>query len=481
MPSVNLYCEDESGGIHPTRLCIKDASGYCIIPEQAFEWSNHRLETRKEVCLSYTRGSHEADRHFYSNGKSCFNLPPGDYTFQAWRSSSCSEPVRVLVGEIPQDIRLKTATRHDLHKQGWRSADLHLHLPRGKEEDEQLLTLLNAENLDFGFTLHFVEFGSSREVLSRGDFSKPQVEKNGSRIVQGEEFRCNEKGHLVFPLLTELIEPVTVDTETPLLPFISIARQDKCPVIIAHSLYGREALVDVFAGECRLVEIIQWNQFAAPELWYDVLNCGIPVFLAAGTDFPLRGLPGSDRVYALPDDPDCPRSFLKALGEGKAFATTGPLIFLRSGTKNTGDTIRARAGETVEFEISVESDYPIGQIELLQNGTVMEQIRTSEKKFKSSFQFKAKKSSWFAVRVDDKGKAPLRQIAHTNPLFVSVGGKPVFDPESALRCRERIQGSMLALKELVDIGIDSHPFFFPYRDSIEGLDLLYEEFSKGAL
>src|SRR5438128_5882567 len=83
-------------------------------------------------------------------------------------------------------------------------------------------------------------------------------------------------------------------------------------------------------------------------VWYRLLDCGLRLPVGAGTDAmanyaSLRGPVGLNRVYVKAQGALSRESFLAALKAGRTFATNGPLVGLRVGTAEPGDTLELPA------------------------------------------------------------------------------------------------------------------------------------------
>ena len=71
-------------------------------------------------------------------------------------------------------------------------------------------------------------------------------------------------------------------------------------------------------------------------------------------------------------------------------------------------------------------------MELIVNGVAVDktEINADGSWNDVSFKYEIKKSSWVALRI--------YQSSHTNPVFVSVGGKPIIIKKSAEWCRKAV-------------------------------------------
>ncbi|MBL8853417.1 MAG: CehA/McbA family metallohydrolase [Planctomycetaceae bacterium] len=152
----------------------------------------------------------------------------------------------------------------------------------------------------------------------------------------------------------------------------------------------------------------EWN------IWYHVLNCGIPVVASGETDFPcITGeRVGLGRVYvSLPgvlnyDD------WVEALRRGESYVSDGS-AHLPNFQRNEDGT----------FSVDVaarKAGFPDIDVELIANGYPIEVQKVKANGTLQTLTFAAPKleqSSWLAVRVFPS--------AHTNPIWVKINDKPV--------------------------------------------------------
>ena len=85
-------------------------------------------------------------------------------------------------------------------------------------------------------------------------------------------------------------------------------------------------------GPQKLLSFIEVLQFEYPhyEVWYQLLNLGIPLAPTAGTDFPCGpwSVPGRERFYTRVDGELTRQSWLEGIRKGSTFVTNGPLLQL---------------------------------------------------------------------------------------------------------------------------------------------------------
>jgi hypothetical protein len=170
-------------------------------------------------------------------------------------------------------------------------------------------------------------------------------------------------------------------------------------------------------------------------MWYHTLNCGYRVRASGETDFPcISGARvGMGRVYVKISGKLNYEDWCEGIREGRSYVsdgtshlmefaaattagaqTTVPLGIDGSDLKlNKPATIRLTAkvaarleGRTVPVEAVVNA-YPAARQEIVADGSIQE----------VSFDVPIERSSWVALR--------LYPNAHTNPVFVTVGNRPI--------------------------------------------------------
>ncbi|MCK4965921.1 CehA/McbA family metallohydrolase, partial [bacterium] len=192
-------------------------------------------------------------------------------------------------------------------------------------------------------------------------------------------------------------------------------------------------------------------------LWYRILNCGFKIPALAGTDLGSNRVNiGANRVYAYVEDAFTYENWIAALRAGKGFITNSPFLFLRVNDRMPGDSIHLKKGESVNIKTDVWCQFPLDRLEIIVNGEVVAEHFISREKEHSSLSLKytPKESCWITARAYESplpykkrgvsfsqnrfrgyGPTPLNSyygteapevpFAHTNPLYVTVGGKPI--------------------------------------------------------
>ncbi|SMD13911.1 CehA/McbA family metallohydrolase [Sporomusa malonica] len=153
-------------------------------------------------------------------------------------------------------------------------------------------------------------------------------------------------------------------------------------------------------------------------------NKGIKKYLSAGSDQHdvTSGLyPGIIRMYAHMDGNVTTKKYLKALKEGHAYVTMGP-IFTPAPNTMFGSTQKVKAGSQYTLNTEIQAVNGLTRIDVYCEGKVIESKEFNDTKdvVKYMLNVKPTKSTWYSfVAVDRKGL-----YAVTNPIWVNVTGAP---------------------------------------------------------
>ena len=389
----------------------------------------------------------------------------------------------------PDELSFKLDRWIDPSKFGWYSGDHHVHAagcshyqnPAEGVLPKDMMRQIVGEKLNVGAVLTWgPDYYYQKQFFSGNDdpLSLPNEKMHYDLEVSG--FPSSHAGHLVLLGLKEQDYPHTrkiEDWPTWDLPILKWAKQQGAVVGFAHSGWGlqvsdralpsfdmpgfdgigaNEYIVDVTepdtvdfisAGDTPFV----WEL----SIWYHTLNVGFRTRIAGETDFPCitDDRVGRGRSYVKVDGPLTYASWLSGLKAGRSYVSDGrahlmdftvngvevgthgseaplssagiahasvrvaalldslphPEIQALSYDQEPYWTIeRARVGESREVPV-----------ELVVNGVVAarKQVIADGAVHDISFDVPISQSSWVAVRI--------LASAHTNPIFVTVAGKPI--------------------------------------------------------
>jgi len=425
----------------------------------------------------------------YRHDGQTISLPEGQFTVTASRGPEyVPQTKRFSVGGASELI-FQLLRWIDPSQYGWYSGDHHIHSagcshyenPTEGVRPEDMWPQIDGEALNLASVLTWgPSYYFQKQFFSGVDhpLSTPSRLMHYDLEVSG--FPSSHAGHLVLLGLKDQDYPGTKrleDWPTWDLPILKWARAQGSVVGFAHSGWGLEVksrelpnydmpgfdgiganefIVDVThpdtvdfisAGDTPYV----WEL----NIWYHTLNAGFRTRISGETDFPCitDDKVGLARSYAKVDGPLTYRKWLDSVRDGRSYVSDGKthlmdfavngtpagtaasevklsapgrvkvavtaaanldvhpndaLRQLRYDEKPYWDIERARIGSSREVPVEVIVN---GQRAAVQNLLADGKIRTL------SFDVPVERSSWIAVRV--------LPSAHTNPVFVVVGGQPV--------------------------------------------------------
>lgn len=368
-----------------------------------------------------------------------------------------------------QTFKLRRWT--DMAGHGWMNGDTHVHfLPldqchwQMRAEDLEVLNLLTSD-----FTNDVEKFTGELDPVSTP----------GHWVYVGQEFRDWQQGHINLLRLRKLVEPVEpfggIFREWSYRTFTvaSAAREAKAQgaaVTWAHfgDIPGTESPIDFALGLIDAVDLItQSDPFKVPyhwppwkmeppvhlpelpalsgmELYYQYLNAGFRIPLAAGTDKMSERIPvGSSRLYVKVDGPQDFDAWVDGVKAGNGFITNGPMLTFSVDDHASGEVIEFNEAKQVVARGTARSMHPFSRLQIVVNGRVVAEVRNPTQNadgiYEASINFPIglKESAWIASRVAatpglDEPILPRRMtvFAHANPIYFLKDGQRVRMQES---------------------------------------------------
>ena len=405
--------------------------------------------------------SESSEQYFHASGTFELDLPAGETLIEAARGPEYELAHQTIDLRRPAQVRLDLKRWIDMKARGWYSSDAHIHANYTADHHqvvtpEDVLAYTLGEDLHIpnmmvanssGAFLHDTKFFEGKlHALSRAPYL----------IWWNEEMRnAGLYGHMCLYGLKTLVEPLYTgfrdtpqsDDYPPNFAQAKAARAQGGAVTYAHPGYStaidgfsaRELPVDAALGEIDAMDVMSNNpEEIAMENWYRLLNCGLRIGISAGTDsftnVADHYTPGGHRVYAHLQGPLRYQDWIAAYKGGRTFATNGPMVFLTVNGKEPGDEIKLPGpGEvTVRVEarwggLQPAADFSPPKVELIVNG--------KSQPIPPSARVRIAESSWIAARVTGPWNRLVLNdaytFAHTSPVWVTVGGKPVWSEADA--------------------------------------------------
>ena len=433
------------------------------------------------------------DRSFSCEGEFTMVLPTGKATLYVEKGKEWvarKVPVEIRSGQT-NELSVNIHRWINMPKQGWFSADLHVHF--GHDQPKILRQLALADDV------HVVPAFSTwlRGTESAWPQSWPKWE--GGPVLRIDEHHLITRDNLEIEringraqpgatvgatFLYNLKRPVSAarfDTRFPTDATLTLQARLHSPQLVAdtdkpswgetavgaalgvydtaqlcHNHYHRD--VTLKGGWGMIGPLAQDEKpLADPDelfrrtnrQYYHWLNCGIQMAVSGGSAMGVMKVPlGYNRTYALIDGELTAEQFWSAVRKGRTFATSGPMIDLRIGTHRIGDRFNVTSGTKLNAEVTVQWTNKLDRIEIIHNGASIElpwrggSIGDSNyagepdnqiPKFKASWSgaVNMTRSGWFAGRVIYQAPDGRLRQAHTSPIYVSVDKRPTANRESA--------------------------------------------------
>jgi hypothetical protein len=392
-------------------------------------------------------------------------------------------------GNGPRELAFALERWIDPARLGWYSGDHHIHAAgcshyqnpsEGVLPDDMMRQILG-ESLNVGSVLTWGPcYYYQKKFFSGQDnpLSKPDRRMHYDLEVSG--FPSSHAGHLVLLGLKDQDYPQThliEDWPSWDLPILKWAKSQGAVVGFAHSGWGlavqdrsipsfempafdgigaNEYIVDVTHPDTvDFISTVDTPSVAELSIWYHTLNVGFRTRISGETDFPCiyDGRVGTGRTYAQLDGGLTFDGWLGALRSGRSYVSDGKTHLLdfrvddvqvgRGGSElNLGagrtvtarlraaayldqlpnDAIRNRALDQQPYwdveraRVGTTREVPV---ELVVNGAVVgrRNVVADGELRDVTFDVAIEQSSWVAARI--------LPAAHTNPVFVIVGGKPI--------------------------------------------------------
>lgn len=397
------------------------------------------------------------------------------------------QPLKVVAGK-PQTATFRLERWIDAAKLGWYSGDHHIHAagcqhyesPTQGVRPEDMIRHILGEALNVGSVLTWGPCYYYQKQFFEGKVNQLSTPANLMRYdIEVSGFPSSHNGHLMLLGLKDQDYPGTKEIDdwpSWNLPILKWAKAQGAVVGYTHSGTGlavrttelpnyemprydgigaNEYVVDVTHDAIDLFSTVDTDSVWELNMWYHTLNAGFRTRIAGETDFPciFGDRLGMGRSYVQLDGRLDFDAWLQGLKDGRAYVSEGkshlmdfrvngllvgtrgseikldkaatvrvtanvaarldeqPNEFIRGRRLDQGpywDVERARIGNTREVPVEVVvNGHPVAKKNIIADGAARE----------LTFDIPLERSSWVALRIFPS--------AHTNPIFVIVGGKPI--------------------------------------------------------
>jgi hypothetical protein len=358
-------------------------------------------------------------------GEADLTLAPGDYAFSvSWGRDVLTEAATVKTTIMPgrtQTIAVPLATPFDPRRAGWYGADLHHHADQA-EAVTPPADLARAQ-LAAGLDLLFV---SDHDSTVNHRALQMMADRRGIPFLPGIEITTSWGHFNAYPLtLGARLAIDTSDTNVNAV-FAQARRMGAEAIEVNHPFIPYGYFTSLKGGVAPggfnpgfdLVEINARNHSDDDKVLrtvWDYWNAGRRYYLAAGTDTHdvWSELSGKVRSYAHVDGPLTASDFTRALINGHAYVTYGPLIFPK---RMFGDTLRIAPGARFELGFDLKAVGGLRAVSLVRRGVVAKTVDLAYagREAHVDFPLTADGADWFALVVEDAGG----RRAYTDPIWL---------------------------------------------------------------
>jgi hypothetical protein len=470
-PLTARVVDDATGVPAAARVSVTDASGRPL-----------------PVAGKHERVQQLGKRWDYVDGEFTVSVPADGVTIEIRRGLETRPLVEQVPGGAPdrpaaRTFRLRRWT--DLRASGYMSGDLHAHLPA------LAVAALEMRAEDLG-ALNLLVLGGL-PLPNDGSFTgRPDDRSSADRqIYLSQEVIDWHLGHLTLAGIKSLIPGYPVPCGT--LEYWSshphcdvyragrAAREQGALVSLAHfeNLPGAATPVAVALGLLDALEIptwsdpmqlpahlTPWNMSGMPtaeftpmrgvDLYYQYLNAGFQLPLAAGTDKSGEDIPiGSNRVCVRTKGPSDFAAWLAGIRAGAGFVTNGPLLEFDVDGHGSGETVAFHGTKTLRVRAKARSILPFTTLEIVMNGRpVVHQLKLVQANppadgvytLETGATVTIDRSSWLAARAFADPDITPRLLpressvfSHTNPVYFLQDRRPVREEASVAYLRRSVK------------------------------------------
>jgi TolB protein len=430
----------EKGVVGPARLAVTDAQGHPLLPDQG----QPRFDGQNGIVF------------FYSAGAVDLTVPAGPVTVTAVRGLATPAVTRTVPPETGT-VELAMTQVWDAAANGWMAGEHHFHLNYGgpyRLEPEDLTPMALGEDMD---VLTPLLANLHTRFEDQPLWSWHALERK-PYLAFSQEVRAHFFGHLGLIGTGELFWPwiwgpgyeIYSRDDRPNREALEFGRRQGGftmyvhPVARSNPFAGPEYptiptgfIADAVQGFVDGIELAcLWSdELGTADLWYRILNFGIPLAPSAGTDV-MNNLyrtmaVGTTRVYVRSDSSLGFRGYLDGLKAGRSFVTTGPMLDFKVATTRPGDVLPATPRK-VAWSVDLASANAVERLQLIVNGAVVDStsgVATGgSKQWSGSLTLPT--GGWIAVRAvggatDQWPAMDSYAFAHTAPIWIGARGSTV--------------------------------------------------------
>lgn len=405
-------------------------------------------------------------------------LPPGNYTAVVERGKEYLPLTnRFTVAAKPVELKLPLKRWVDMAARGWFSGDAHNHRAPAELESAMLAEDVNVALPMIDWTTVDTVPPALSDKNMKGSFGARPVVVDPTHVwfprnTEYEIFRSGGKAHTlgaflivghherfdvpVFPLKRVAerahAEGGLIDLEKHnwnwSVPIVPVLKPDLFELANNHHWrveFGVRKWAVPAPKWMKLAERglgdgsgtdteLAWTHYGF-ETYYALLNCGFRLKPTAGTANGVHPVPlGFSRVYVHCEGGFSYEKWMKGLGEGRSFVTTGPMVMAKANGKHAGAEFKSKSPIELTFEVEAgfmaASPASFLNIAVVHNG---KSVANSAAAFSGegeasglqrvSIKVTLTESGWVALRTEEFCGG--RFFAHTAPWWVEIEGKPL--------------------------------------------------------
>jgi TolB protein len=419
--------------------------------------------------------------HFYARHHAELTVPAGKFTVQAWHGPEYfihKQEIEIAAGEM-REITLAMERWVNMPESGWFSGENHIHANYGYGAWHNDPTTIRdqCEGEDLHVANAVVANSDGDGVFDRQYFlGRPDPLSVPRTIIYwNEEFRSTIWGHLTLGSLSQLVEPIFTgfrDTTNPWdvptnADIADRTRTQKGTVSYTHpasspdspydGAYAAKGLpVDAALGRIDTVDVMGSGYDASRRLWYRLLNCGLHIPAAAGTDVFLNRVasypPGWGRCYVKLTNGLSYAEWMRGQKAGRSFITTGPMLEWSADDREPGDTLRLGGPRNVRVRARASWQFPIKSLELIVSGVAIpaNSATNNAGELILDQEVKLDRAGWLAVQCTSANRSAWAGPmfgAHSNPIYVEMPSQPLdarADAEYFLAWIDRLHADLKA-------------------------------------
>ena len=455
-PRLLLDIIDRStGGPTPARFSL-EVDGEAYFPEwvddHGISFTSVHLRANNRSTMQFAKGT----------GPVAVSLPEGasEVTVSLAKGFEyLAESQTVPISAGTTEVAFELERWVNLKADGWIAIDEHLHFDRLDSEDDPLwFSMFEADGLEAG---HFMVLkgGMTPGVWARqfAYGSAGQGTDGEHMLIPGQEYRDSQQGHINLLGVNEIILPYSTgglgtppvaQNFPPLHDVLQKARSLSGFAGVAHGgTLGRQSvsMADAVLGTVDFWELSNGFIYNT-ENWYRLMNCGIFLPVAAGTDLPnspfrddWQPMFGSIRTYVDTGGDLSFKAFKEAMKAGRSFISGGPLIDFQVDDVGMGGAVRLpQGGGKVTVRAALHSPLIMRDLVVVQDGrdldlNVRKRTINGINRWSVESVVEVTESGWISawgrgVEIEAQG---FDAMAHAGVVKVLVGDQPVQSADDA--------------------------------------------------